>query len=287
MRHDPDGSLHIEGGDSDAWGVKHVIVSTRSAEHRVILDTEFVPASGYGGEAGVALECFRRLAPLAPGAQGIVYDGAMRGAHIDAIMTELGLLTINKVHAAEVHVRKGRKGGRRRPKERLIETKEVRLPDGSTEMLPIYSRDGAAGIGKLNVTGDMAFVPLERVRTQRHGNLGGGYRFYNQYRLPIEYGGAEITVRLHGNEDDKKQKLNRAENLRAIPFSDPDFASLYARRNDAESINRGLEDTLYLGRAHSVGHVGQQADLLGFALMVNAITYARHRAREHIDDAAA
>jgi hypothetical protein len=46
---------------------------------------------------------------------------------------------------------------------------------------------------------------------------------------------AEITVRLHGNDEDAKQKLNRAENLRAIPRTDPDFARLYTRRGDAES----------------------------------------------------
>jgi hypothetical protein len=77
-----------------------------------------------------------------------------------------------------------------------------------------------------------------------------------------------------GRRDDaanppRRRSSNRAENLRAIPRSDPDFARLYARRCDAESINRALEDTLYLNRSHSVGHLRQTADLLGFALMVN------------------
>lgn len=43
------------------------------------------------------------------------------------------------------------------------------------------------------------------------------------------------------------------ENVRPIPQGDPDFARLYARRNDAESINRALNDILSLWRAHSVG----------------------------------
>jgi hypothetical protein len=47
-----------------------------------------------------------------------------------------------------------------------------------------------------------------------------------------------------------------------------------------------LEDSLYLGRAHSVGHLGQLADLMGFALVVNALTLARHRARERLRAAA-
>jgi hypothetical protein len=53
-----------------------------------------------------------------------------------------------------------------------------------------------------------------------------------------------------------------------------------------QSINRGLEETLYIGRAHSVGHLRQQADLLGFALTVNSLTLARHRARERLKAAA-
>jgi hypothetical protein len=52
------------------------------------------------------------------------------------------------------------------------------------------------------------------------------------------------------------------------------------RRNDAESLNRGLEDTLYWGRAHSVGHVAQEADLLGFGLGLNALSWHRHRKRK-------
>ena len=61
---------------------------------------------------------------------------------------------------------------------------------------------------------------------------------------------------------------------------------LCARRGDAESVNRALEDTLYLNRAHSEGHLRQTADLLGFALMVNFLTLAGHRAREAVKTAA-
>ena len=59
-----------------------------------------------------------------------------------------------------------------------------------------------------------------------------------------------------------------------MPQGDPEFDRPYARRNDAESVNRSLEDTLFLKKAHSVGHLGQQADMLGFALMVNSVTLA-------------
>ena len=56
------------------------------------------------------------------------------------------------------------------------------------------------------------------------------------------------------------------------------------RRNDAESINRNLDDTLWLGRAHSVGHERQTLNLLGYALMTNSL--ARSRGRPRIEQAA-
>ncbi len=53
----------------------------------------------------------------------------------------------------------------------------------------------------------------------------------------------------------------------------------YARRNDAESINRHLDDTMWLGRAHSVGHARQHVNLLGFAISVNSVALHEHRRR--------
>ena len=69
-----------------------------------------------------------------------------------------------------------------------------------------------------------------------------------------------------------------------IPELEPDrrpaFAGLFRRRNDAESINRALEDTLWLGRAHSLGHRRQLLNLLGYALMVNSLAVARAQRRQ-------
>ena len=70
----------------------------------------------------------------------------------------------------------------------------------------------------------------------------------------------------------------RGSGHRGHPPSDPDFPRLHGRRNDSESLNRSLEDTLFLGRAHSLGWRRQQIEMLGRAVMVNALTMARHRA---------
>ncbi|HLF70005.1 MAG TPA: hypothetical protein VI541_03510, partial [Actinomycetota bacterium] len=55
--------------------------------------------------------------------------------------------------------------------------------------------------------------------------------------------------------------------------------NFYAQRNDSEFINRGLDDTLWLTRAHSVGHLRQTMNVLGYALMVNGLTMLEHRRR--------
>jgi hypothetical protein len=60
--------------------------------------------------------------------------------------------------------------------------------------------------------------------------------------------------------------------------SDPGRQSHKGRRNDAESINRALDDTLWLRRAHSIGHHRQQLNLLTHALVVNSIALHGRRA---------
>jgi len=88
-----------------------------------------------------------------------------------------------------------------------------------------------------------------------------------------------VTVRLHGNDEDRRRKFNRTENVRPIPPGDPDFERLYRRRNDAESINRHLDDTLWLRRAHSVGHLRQTLNVLTYAIGINALALHLHRQR--------
>jgi hypothetical protein len=87
----------------------------------------------------------------------------------------------------------------------------------------------------------------------RFQDKSGLYRWYNQCALPDAYGDGTVMVRLQANGVDEGRKFNRTEHVRAIPPGDPDFNRLYGRRSDAESINRGLEDSLYLRRATAWG----------------------------------
>ena len=221
---------------------------------------------------------FTRLAPHIDGAQGVIYDTALRGVHHQTLLRDLGLLPINRVTAAKANPKNPRRAERRVEKSAYIEDKTITL-DGREHTLALYARGGAVGIGELTETGDLTFTELPRIRTHRNRDKNGKYRWYNDYQLPDRYENQTITVRLHGNADDVARKFNRTENVRPIPPSDPDFARLYPRRNDAESINRNIEDTLWIGRAHSIGHARQHLNLLGYALMVNGLALHRHQRR--------
>lgn len=286
-RYDPDAGFHMQGDGKEAWGTSHVLISVRSEDHRVVLDAGSVPRRGHGGEGGVVMDSLARIAPLAPGVQCIAYDSILRGVHLRLIMREFGWLGINRVPAAENRMR--RKGQRRAPRKfkvRFLKEEDLPLVDGAIERVRLYARDGAVVIGRISETGDSVYEPLRRKRIQRRVNKDGTYRFNVQLHRPSRYLPGEINVPLIATEEDRRTGFNRAENLRAIPYSDPDFRRLYGRRNDAESINRKLADSLYLGRAHSVGHQGQDADLLGFAHLINCISRFRHRARERLRAAA-
>ena len=199
---------------------------------------------------------FTRLAHLVEGAHGVVYDTALRGVHHQILLRDLGLLSINRVAAAVANPKTARRSERRVEKSAYIEDKTITIADREIT-LALYARGGAVGIGELTETGDLTFTELPRIRTHRNRDKNGKYRWYNDYQLPDRYDTQTITVRLHGNTADERRKFNRTENVRPIPPTDPDFARLYPRRNDSESINRNLEDTLWLGRAHSIGHARQ------------------------------
>ncbi|MCW2748891.1 MAG: hypothetical protein JWR83_1, partial [Aeromicrobium sp.] len=180
VRAEPDAALHFEGTGETAWGTKWVLVACRSEQvhGRIILDVSWVPQPG--SEAGIAVDSFTEIAPNCPGAQGVIYDTALRGVHHQQLLRNLGWLSINKV-AAKVADTKGkpRKGaGKRVPKSTHVEDRTVTDADGTDHAISLFAQDGAVGISVLTETGDRAFVELERVRTHRNTDKVG-YRWYN------------------------------------------------------------------------------------------------------------
>lgn len=214
------------------------------------------------------------MRPKVPGALGVIYDGAFRGIH-NARLLRRGLIPVVPMAAAAG----GRSSGKARvEKETPYGRVEVTRPDGTKDTIQVHLRAGAPGIVELDETGQPIFTELLRVATKRRPRVRErSYRWYNQYEVPISHGGGTLMLRLDPTEADVARRFNRAENLRPIPPSDPDYRRLYSRRSDAESINRYLDDTCWLGRAHSVGWRGQLLDLIGFGLLLNSVALRRHR----------
>lgn len=274
LRSERDAALHITGSGEPAWGTKHVMVATRgeNVHARVILSVASVDHTGK--EADVALASIARLAPSLPGALGVIYDGAFRGTHLLELLRDRGLLPIVPVQA--------RAGGRRAHKPRversvLVGPGVIRRLDGTITDTILYSQAGALCVGQLDADGNVVLLPLARLKVEPRRNVGGTWRWYGVYGVPEDRGGGTIRARLDTTDEDRKRRFNRTEHLRPIPPSDPEYAALYHRRSDAESINRALDDSCWLGRAHSAGRERQLVNLIGYAIAVNSLALHRHR----------
>lgn len=220
------------------------------------------------------MSAFKDIAPIAPGCQGTLYDTALRGMHHQELMRDLGWLSINRITAKQVET-KGGKGVKRVEKATHIEDRKI---DGRT--VRFFAQGGALCVAELDHNGEQVLTECTRIKTIRRTNDDGTFRFYNEY---LTQSGDSVLMRLDTTEHDKARKLNRSENLRQIPPTDADFKRLYGRRSDAESINRALDDTLWLRRAHSKGARRQSVNLIGFAIVTNAVACYLHERRTSIE----
>ena len=271
VRCDPDADLHFQGDGETAYGVKFVITAVRTTDvnGRIILDARHCPEKG--GEAKYAMNAFRDIAPNTPGCLGVLYDTALRGVHHQELMRDFGWLSINRVQAKEVATNNGK------PVKRVEKTTHIEDRKTGGKTVRLFARGGALCTAELDHNGEQLLTECKRIKTIKRENKDGTFRFYNRYELGD---GNTVLVRIDTTEQDQERKLNRSENLRQIAPNDPDFKRLYGRRSDAESINRALDDSMWLGRAHSKGAARQSVNLIGFALMTNSLALHLHRQRQ-------
>lgn len=286
VRADVDASMHTEGGGHPVYGVKFNTLMTRGAAGRVILNVDHVSNKpGEGGEAGVMLRMLGETIPLLPGARAFAYDGAWKGVHIQALMTEYGVESVCSVTAAAAERRVDGQTVARVPKRAEVEVISVVTKSGKSVPVKILAEDGAAGIELPSADGTPVFVKLKQGRVHRTGKPGR-FRWYGEYKMPPEFGGQTVHIRLHGADGDKGGAKRRPEILRAIPPGDPRFDRLYSRRADVESLHRNIENRMYWNRAHSLGASRQLFDQICHARLVNAVTKGRARGRERLAVAA-
>lgn len=275
-KHDPDAKMHTTGGGHPVYGNKFVIWASRidRCHGRWIHSVGWVKSAG--GEARTALDCLTRVAPLLSGAQGALYDGAMRGKHHRECMRLIGLQMISPPAAAK----KKTDDNEREEKSSFVES--INHPRGTGGLIGIHAYGGAVGVVDYDAAGEPTFVALRRTKTIRRENKSDRtYRWYCDHELPPSLGGGKVTIRMVTDAADLERGINRSENIRIVAPSDPDWQRIYPLRSDIESCNRQLDDTLWLRRAHSVGGTAQLLDLVGYALVYNAVALALTRQQAH------
>ncbi len=254
-----------------AAGVGFVSLVTRSPEanERVILDVIDAPRAA--GEAAHAMKAFRRTLPLLPGAQATLYDGAMRGVHRREIF-EMGKIPISPPRTRD------------NPKLHERYFGPVEVHGGGLTELDIQLVDGTPNIKELADDGTPVYTPLVRIKTSKPRTTGA---CYNEYVVPPELGSGVIRLPVTSDDHDRADKFNREEWLHAFAPGDPDYERLYRRRNDAESGNASLDNSMPRERAHSIGRPGILLNLITWAFYKNAQARALHAERARPPAAAA
>lgn len=270
-RFDPDaadyhghtGSVH--GHNFVAWSVRGP-----GAHQRVVLAVDRVPRPGLEADASVAL--LKQLhAVVGSGIQAVAYDGAFRGVHVDEVMTDLGLVVVNKVHASARTA--ARRGKTTPPRWHTLGTWEHDTPGGPCTH-HLAAVDGAVSEIGLDETGrQVVLARLDRKQVKRPRRGSGRYHFNVAYQVPCPSGEflAWVTPHALAGEDDHA----RADAVRVIAEGETEFATLYGLRNDAESFNAQLKRTLLIDRAMSLGGARQLLDVLCFAHLHNATNALR------------
>jgi hypothetical protein len=272
-RHDPDARNYVKNDKRRVRGTPWVDLDCRqpgARNERLILDFDAVALDS--DEMTVGMDLFERTLTLLPETQVLVWDGAMRGVHMRRLIAELGIIPMN--HATE------------KPKGNWpkLGPQTFRRLDGVDEDRDVSLIHGIPTI-QVTVHGEAKHVRLVRTKTILRTRAS---RFWvtNEYVLPDhpavprQLRGATTSIRLDTTEEaDKQRRWGLNENLRVIDYMDDDFPEIYGLRNSAESQNRNLEDTLWAGRAHSVGIPSGRIDHLGFALFINLIARIAHEQR--------
>ena len=258
---------YTEAGGHPVFGSKFFLPSVRDVDdhgevlpnRRLILSVAYVRPDEPGGEAAVAVRCLLDLRASTPGMHGLRYDGALRGAHLQAFLSA-GVSVVSPTH-----------DGIKRKAYGTI-TCERSGPDGEPCSIvhDLFTENGTLGVVEVIVDKRMTnvFHPLRRVRVNSRAN-SSGYVWYAQYELPC---GHVLMAPLTATKDDAARGYNRAEHLRMHPPGSPVYDETYGWRSDTETTHNQLDTWLYRHRMIAHTRERQHLVMIGFAMTINAIS---------------
>lgn len=261
-RHDPDCGWYRTGDRRRVRGHSFVLIESRSdhEDERVLLSVRHQPVRHPGGEGAIAIDMIRRARQYLPGLQGVTWDKALRGKHIDELY-DMGLQPIVKVHKL--------RGG---PRSRRIGKHLVR--GAGTGTVEVFATAGAIGI-QVVAAGETHWVKCDQIKRAKRPNRAGGIRWYGTYRIPdappvpVGLRRGTFDVRLNGRMKNDPARLNRAEVIRPVAETDDEWQALYARRPGSESTNAWFKARLPKGRAPAVGAQRNRFEMLCLQLFAN------------------
>ncbi|TFH68195.1 hypothetical protein [Cellulomonas sp. HD19AZ1] len=199
-RFDPD-VAEYHGHTGPVHGQIFVAWSVRGPgpHQRVVLTVGRVQRPGQ--EADDAMAAFWPLHAIAgAGIQAVVYDGAMRGAHIDELMTRADVVVINKVHASSKTA--ARRGKTTKPRWFTLGTWQHDAATGPcTHQLAAV--DGAVSEIGLDEAGrPVVLGRLHRAQVKRPRRSSGRFHFNVGYTVPCPQGAFPAWVTPHGATGD-------------------------------------------------------------------------------------
>jgi len=271
-RRDNDAEQHTRH-DGHIWGNDLVTIATRGPEphRRVILAVGRV--HNVGREAETAIALIRRVHRQAgDGIQAVVYDGAFRGTHHEVLMTDLGVVVVNKVHPATNDGET--KTFRQIPLGQWTHTVRKR-----TCTHTLVTCGGNVHDSTLDDTGQLVLsepLPRRQIRRYPRGR-DSGWRFSLGVDVPCPKQSFTAWISPHPQHGDTNHR--RPDQLRLIPDSDPWFQTLYGLRNDSEAINAAYKRTLVADRAAALGWRRQLLDLASWAILTNTLAWHQHAPR--------
>lgn len=277
-RSDPDAQVMSFGEDKKkARGLPLVASSIRKPgveDSRMWLS--LLPwTTGEGGDGQIHTDACLKIAEMAPGVQGQIYDAATRGMHTRQGL-ERGLHTITKAFRQKSKAGEGMG-------EYLFMNLELNhrfvCKNGRKEEMNVHTLAAQPAI-EVKVDTEVQYVKLTTQYRKRCPNKNGSFRWYVIYevpddpRVPRRLRGATTMIRHHHMKADDDRGLNRAEHLQMFTTHNPEYAALYGLRNDTESRHQHLKHPLgHHSRSPRVGLMKTAISLMARCLFLNSNNY--------------
>jgi len=283
-------------GDTSVGGVPITLVGVHGREEQmgVILGVSLYADRDEIGSSMRLLDSV--ITKSQGGISHVIYDRLMSGKHIRELMTKnrvVPVVAMTSASTSERHVvlpteiqragygSKGysKSGEKRGPKERAqlyyLETLEHDTPHGVCAH-DLWALDGAvvsvpAG-GEVTVDADW----VECRRYQWVGTNDDGHSLVGHHHVPCRFGNLSVSIDFTVGRGGEKAL---ADKLRPIPESAPHAGHLEGLRSAVESQFAWLKNRLPFRRASSLDQRHFFLDVIGGALLCNAITWDCHSAQ--------